>query len=174
MSRKTPPDTAAHIVAMRAAGYTVPLIAERTGVSTSTVKRTLRRHQQAAGAESDLDLVELAREDLWAQFSTDEALRGLYDTLLADTLHHIETSREAASEALRHLKATDTRDAALIFRALTAHATTLKAHVDTIRVLAPRPELADELPTLQITVINPEEVEEMRQQQEAERAEFGW
>lgn len=174
MSRKTAPDQAAKIVAMRAAGYTVPLIAERTGVSTSTVKRTLRRHQQAAGKEPDLDLVEHARADLRAQFSSDEALRGLYDTLLADTLHHIEVAREVASEALAQLKATETRDAALVFRALTAHATTLKAHADTIRVLAPRPELADELPTLLVTVVTPEEIEAMRQQQEAERAEFGW
>jgi len=173
MSRKTAPDTAAQIVVMRAAGYSIPLIAERMGVSAATVKRILKRHQQAAGTEPDIDLVGQAREAMRSSFSADAALCSLYDNLLADTLHHVEVSREVASEALKHLKATDTRDAALVFRALTAHSTTLKTHVDTIRILAPLPEYADELPTLQVCMLSDEEVQELRREQLATQEEFG-
>ncbi len=172
MSRKTTPETAAQITAMRAARYSIPMISERTGVSLSTVKRILARHQQAVGTEPDLDLVEHARDILRAQFASDEALRTFYDGVLADTVYHIETAREVANEALRHLKATDTRDAALVFRALAAHATTLKAHVDVIKAIAPPPELIDELPELHVVSISDEEVREIRRAQQLRDEEF--
>jgi len=135
---KTPPDIEAKIVVLRAAGYTLPLIASKTGLSVSTVKRVVKRNPDPHQV-GHLDLVEEARSALRTEFSSDDAIRGLYTSLLADTLLHIETSREIANEALGKLKATDTKDAALTFRALTAHSTTLKGHVETVKALAPLP-----------------------------------
>lgn len=169
---KTPPETEAQIVILRSAGYTIPLIASKTGVSASTVKRTIQRHPQPSD-EPQLDLVEEARTALREQYGSDDAIRGLYASLLADTLHHVEASREIANAALEKLKASDTRDAALVFRALTAHATTLKSHVDTVKAIAPLPDLIAELPMLVVTGITAEEVAELRRAQEEQDAMMG-
>ncbi len=161
MATKTPPDIEAKIVVLRSAGYTIPVIASKTGVSVSTIKRTIMRHPQASD-EAQLNLVEEARSALRDEYGSDEALGGLYASLLADTLHHVEASREIANAALEKLEASDTKDAALIFRALTAHATTLKAHIDTIKAIAPRPELIAELPHLVVRCITDDEVAKLR------------
>jgi predicted transcriptional regulator len=172
MATKTPPDIEAKIVILRSAGYTIPLIASKTGVSTSTVKRAIKRHPQPSD-EAHLNLVAEARTALRDEYGSDDALAGLYASMLADTLHHIEASREIANAALAKLRTTDTKDAALVFRALTAHATTLKAHVDTIKAIAPLPDLISELPILQVSCITDEEVADLRRAQEEEDALMG-
>jgi hypothetical protein len=169
MATKTPPDIEAKIVVLRAAGYTIPVIASKTGVSVSTIKRTINRHPQPSD-EAQLNLVEEARTALRDQYGSDAAISGLYASLLADTLHHVETSREIANAALAKLVASDTKDAALVFRALTAHATTLKTHIDTIKAIAPLPDLIAELPHLVVTGITAEEVAELRRVQEEQVA----
>jgi predicted transcriptional regulator len=172
MATKTPPDTEAQIVILRSAGYTIPVIASKTGVSTSTIKRTIKRHPLPSG-EAQLNLVEEARSSMREQYGSHDAVSALYASVLADTLHHIEVSREIADAALAQLTASDTKNAALVFRALTAHATALKTHVDTIKAIAPLPELINELPTLIVTTITDEEVAEMRRVQEEEEAMMG-
>jgi Homeodomain-like domain len=172
MAAKTPPDIEAQIVILRSAGYSIPVIASKTGVSTSTVKRTIKRHPLPSD-EAQLNLVEEARTALRDRYGSDEAIGGLYASLLADTLHHVEASREIANAALEQLRASDIKDAALIFRALTAHATTLKTHVDTIKAIAPLPDLIAELPTLVVTGITAEEVAELRRVQEEQDAMMG-
>jgi hypothetical protein len=169
---KTPPDIEAQIVILRTAGYTIPLIASKTGVSTSTVKRTIQRHPLPCD-ETQLDLVEEARSALRGQYGSDDAVSCLYASLLADTLYHIEASREIADAALAKLKATDTKDAALTLRSLTAHATALKAHVDTVKAIVPLPALITELPMLQVSCITHEEVAELRRVQEEEDTMMG-
>lgn len=172
MATKTPPNTEAEIVVLRSAGYTIPVIASKTGVSTSTVKRTIKRHPQVSD-EAQLNLVEEARSALRDEYGSDNALSGLYASLLADTLYHIEVSREIANTALDKLKASDTKDAALVFRALTAHATTLKTHTDTIKAIAPLPDLIAELPMLVVSELTVEEVAELQRVQEEEDAMMG-
>jgi hypothetical protein len=172
MAVKTPPDTEAKIVIMRAAGFSLPIIASKTSVSTSTVKRVLKRHPPPS-EESQLDLVEEARTALRDQYGSDDAMSALYASLLADTLHHVETSREIANASLAKLKAADTKDAALVFRALTAHATTLKTHVDTVKAIAPLPEMIAELPVLHVTGLTEEDIEEIKRVQDEEEELMG-
>lgn len=175
MATKTSPDTKARIVVLRAAGYSLPLIAKDTGVSVSTIKRVLKDHPPATG-ENQLDLVECARTELRAQFNTNDAVGDLYASLLADTIYHIESSREIASAALEKLKASDVKDAALVFRALTAHSTALKSHVDCLKALAPPPEIMEELPVLRVISMTGEEEEAMRKahREESDLLESGY
>ncbi|KZX59189.1 hypothetical protein A3709_16740 [Halioglobus sp. HI00S01] len=172
MATKTSPDTEAQVVVLRAAGYTLPVIASKTGVSNSTIKRILKRSPAPSDAVQ-LNLVQEAQTALRSEFSSESALGGLYASLLADTIHQVETSRIIADEALTKLKASDTKDAALIFRALTAHATALKTHADTIKAIAPMPERLDELPTLRIMTLSDEDEEELRREQREDDERLG-
>jgi len=171
MATKTPPDVAAQIVVLRAAGYTLPLIANKTGVSLSTVKRVLKR-SPPPDDEANLDLVEEARSVMREQYGSGDSVSALYGVLVADTLHHVESSREVASAALATLRATDTQEAALVLRALAAHSTALKNHVDAVKSIIPIPESVEELPELHISGLAEEEIAKLRKRQEEYQMEF--
>lgn len=168
--QRTPPDTAAEIVTLRAAGWTLPAIAQRTGVSLATVKRTCGRHRVKAGGDQAA-LVAAARKELIAALSDDERVRSIIGGLINDTLGHIALGREKAAEAVGFLEPTDTKTAAVTLRGLAAHATALKAHADTLRSLLPKPELApDELPILRVETLTADEVAAIREAQRRESA----
>jgi hypothetical protein len=57
------PAQVVEIVSMRAAGFTVAAISERTGVSQRTIARILKRHGTAKGSVRE-ELVEAAKREL--------------------------------------------------------------------------------------------------------------
>lgn len=155
---------------MRAVGWTLQSIANKTGLSISSIKRACAKHSITPGSEQTA-LYADARKQLLSLLTDDEKVRAVYAALAHDTIEHIELSRAKAIEAMELLQPKDTKSAALVMRGLAAHATTVKAHSDTIRSLLPQTEREpDSLPTLQIMTLTEEDIQNMRREQREQDA----
>lgn len=164
--RSSPDQRTREIVVLRSAGWSLAAIADRTGVSVSTVQRALKAHPTPKGAAIQ-EAVTQAKKELTEAYRGDEALQQLYGELVADSVSHIRRSREVAAAALEFLIPSDVDTAAVTLRGLTSHSTMVKAHCDTLRSIAPdmMKKSDDELPTLVIKAMSREDVERLRREQ---------
>lgn len=154
------PELLGEAVTLRAAGFTVAAIAQRTGVSVRTLNRAFQRHGTKKGELKD-DLVESARRSLLDGFNSDERIKAEAARIVADDLAHARLLRERMAEAAEHLAASDLRGAALLMRAAAAYSTALKNTSDmlrrTLRIdrVVERVE-SEDLPTLTVREITDE------------------
>lgn len=175
MSRKATPDQVAQCVAMRAAGYTVALIARETDLSASTIKRICRRHKAGKG-EATEELINAARDELIGKIAGDESLRAIAAALVQDTLVQLEACREAMANASTHLKASNTDEALKVMRACASWSNALKLTADATRSalkIDPRTGDATELPVLTVSVLSDADAEAERERQDQEAIDLG-
>ncbi|ALY86574.1 TPA: helix-turn-helix domain-containing protein [Pseudomonas aeruginosa] len=170
--KQATPDQGAQAVILREAGYTLSAIAERLGISLSTVQRLLKKHKAVAGAATHA-LIEKAREEMLASAFSLESVQQTAAALVLDDLALSQQIRQKLFSALDLLEP----DSPIVFRSLAASATTLKLTQDVGRRALPLDKLeqaqaVEELPELQIHVMTPWDVEEMRAQQRLDEAEL--
>ena len=160
------PDQISEAVCLRAAGYTVPAISERLGLSIRTLHRLFEHHGVKKGALKS-DLVEAAKRDLIEGVTSNERIKEEAARMVADDLAHTRLLRARMADASEHLVATNLDEAALVMRAAAAYSTALKNTSDTLRH-SMRTEKALEahdavdMPELVVTEITNEEAITMR------------
>lgn len=170
MARKrTTPTKAAKIVALRSAGWTLAAIASELSISVSTVQRILKRHPTIRG-KLQQELIDQAQQQFADRFTSDAGLHAIFTGFLSDTVAQISLARDKAAEILDSVSADDPQSAALGMRALSAHATAVKAHADTLRQILPKPETLEDLPELIFREMTDADVEIMREEQRKESA----
>jgi lambda repressor-like predicted transcriptional regulator len=160
------------IIVLRAANWSLASIAIKTGVSVSTIQRTLRKHPTPKGAAIG-EAITQARKELVEAFKGDERVQALYQEIISDTVSHIKQARDKAAIAVECLDPTDTDTAALALRGLTAHATMTATHCTTLRQFIPELLEKDDssLPELVIRALTREDVERLREEQRLEHDE---
>ena len=170
--KQATPDQGAQAVILREAGYTLSAIAERLGISLSTIQRLLKKHKAVAGATTQA-LIEKTREEMLTSAFSLESVQQTAAALVLDDLAIAQQIRRKLSNALEELDSSNP----IVFRALAASATTLKLTQDVGRRALPLDKLeqaqaVEELPELQIHIMSGMDVEEMRAQQRLEEAEM--
>lgn len=170
--KKATPDQVKQVAILREAGWTLTTIADRTGLSLSTVQRVLRRTGTKAG-EAEAALVDAARKELRESISSDANLHQLYAEIISDSISQIRLARAKSAEIVEALYLQDTQNAPQLMRAIAAHATATKLHADTFRSLLPRPIDQEALPELIIRAMTQDDVERLRQEQKEMDIEMG-
>ncbi|QEY64960.1 helix-turn-helix domain-containing protein [Metapseudomonas lalkuanensis] len=166
------PDQSAQAVILREAGYTLSVIAERLGVSLSSVQRLLKKNHAVAGATKQA-LIEKARDDMLSSAFSLERVQQMAASLVLDDFALSQKIRQKLHRALDAIEP----DSPNASRALAANATTLKLTQDVNRRALPLDKLeqaqaVEELPALEIHIMSGMDVEEMRAQQRLEEAEL--
>jgi lambda repressor-like predicted transcriptional regulator len=161
------PDQMAAAVALRAAGYTLTAISDRTGISTRTLSRLFERHDARKGAVQD-DLVAEAKRQLVAGITSNECILEEAARIVADDLAHARLLRARMADAAEHLMATNLEEAALLMRAAAAYSTAIKNTSDMLRHSLRAERAFDahettELPELVIREVTDEEAARIRQ-----------
>lgn len=160
------PDTRAQAVALSEAGFTTATIAERLGISVSSVKRIRQAHGVTKGAAS-AELVEAARSELARAFDVDY-IRSQAAALIIDELALCHELRGRLQAAMASAPApTDLKEWGIYLRGLTAASTALKNTSDTLhKTLGSDNKDSDEaLPELVVNVISPKEIEALQDKQ---------
>lgn len=170
--KQVTPDQGAQAVILREAGYTLSAISERLGISLSTVQRLLKKNKAVAGATTHA-LIEKARDEMLNSAFSLESVQQTAAALVLDDLTLSQKIRRKLFSALDALEP----DSPIVFRSLAASATALKLTQDVGRRALPLDKLeqaqaVEELPELQIHVMTPWDVEEMRAQQRLDEAEL--
>lgn len=165
------PDQETQAVVLREAGWTVSAIADRLGISVSTVQRLLKKHHVVAGAGTQA-LIEKAREELLTAAFSLEAVQQTAASLVADELALVRQIRQKIASSIENLDPTNP----IAFRGLAAASTALKLTQDVTRRALPIDKLGqameiEELPELRIRIMTEDDVAEMRMQQRIEEAE---
>lgn len=172
---KLSPDQEVNIVAMREAGYTHAVIAERNGCSIATVKRACSRHGATKGAIA-AEALSQARANLRKSISGNDAIQEIAASVVLDTQFHVELLREKLGEAANKLEINSTEDSKQAFRSLNSYANALKLSADAMRsalkIDTSDAYIEQDLPVLTIQTLTEEDVAEMRRQQEAEELEL--
>ncbi|MCQ3015902.1 hypothetical protein NLO83_09840 [Pseudomonas tremae] len=166
------PDQAAQAVILREAGWTISAIAGQLEISISTAQRLLKKHGAVSGA-STLALIERAREGMLDMAFSLENVQRKAASLILDDLALSEKIRTKLSSAIDVLDVSNP----IVFRSLAASATALKLTQDITRRALPLDKLdqsleREELPVLQIHIMNEHDVAEMRAHQRREDAEI--
>ncbi|MBT3024133.1 MAG: helix-turn-helix domain-containing protein [Candidatus Thiodiazotropha sp. (ex Lucina aurantia)] len=173
MTRKhTTPTQKSKIISLRLAGYSLSTIAERCGVSISTVKRAVKGIKKGTVKQ---ELVDQAKKDLLTNLA-DETVKTQLSALIADDItlsHRIRTSILATLEQIEKQTPSDAREAAQIMRSLTSAATALKATGDALRqsLGVTQREIhttsGEDLPILKIVDMTTNEINQIRNEAEA-------
>lgn len=166
------PDQAAQAVILREAGWTIAAIAGQLEISISTAQRLLKKHGAVSGA-STLALIERAREGMLDMAFSLENVQRKAASLVLDDLALSEKIRTKLASAIDVLDVSNP----IVFRSLAASATALKLTQDITRRALPLDKLdqsleIEELPVLQIHIMNEHDVAEMRAHQRREDAEI--
>ncbi|WP_426143221.1 hypothetical protein [Pseudomonas sp. DWP3-1-2] len=166
------PDQAAQVVILREAGWTISSIAGQLEISVSTAQRLLKKHGAVSGASTQA-LIDRAREEMLDIAFSLESVQQTAASLVLDDLALSEKIRTKLASALDILDVSNP----IVFRSLAASATTLKLTQDITRRALPLDKLdqsleREELPVLQIHIMNDHDVAEMRAQQRREDAEI--
>lgn len=151
-------------LAMRAAGYSIAVIAERTDASVSTLKRLFKRCGVKKGSVSE-ELVVKATEELLQDAEALETVKREAASLVMDDLALTKRLRHAMAEAADKLVATDTAEALQVMRAVSSAAVALKSTSETVRKslgLDKEDRVVDELPELTIRVMTNDEIEAVK------------
>lgn len=162
-ARLTPEQQQAAL-AMRAAGYSITVIADHTGASVSTLKRLFKRCGVKKGSVSE-ELIEKATVELLQDVEAVETVKREAAALLMDDLALSKRLRQAMAEAADKLVATDTTQALQVMRAVSSAAVALKSTSETLRKslgLDKDDSAIDELPELTIRVMTNDEIEAVK------------
>ena len=168
--KKSTPDQVIQVVTLREAGYTTAMIASKTGLSSSTIKRLYSSNKVRKGAINK-ELVDLARADVLNSILSNDELKAMTANMIADNLAISGLIRDKVLESVEKLTPTDTESATLCLRGLTAASTSLKNTTDSIRSLFTFDHLQGDVDGLEDLVfydLTEEDIKNMRKQQDTE------
>ena len=173
MSNKhTSPSQKSKIISLRLAGYSYSTIADKVGVSVSTVKRHTKNIKKGAVKQ---EMVDQAKEGLLSNLN-DDTVKAQLSALIADDISLIQRIRSnilTTLEKIEHQTPSDAREAALIMRSLNTAATAIKSTSGALRqsLGVSQREIhsssGGELPVLTIVDMTQEEIDQVRHEAEA-------
>jgi predicted transcriptional regulator len=158
--KETTPAEVANAIALREAGYSHLVIAQKLNLSIRTVQRHLSFHGIVKGSLK-VEVIDKAKAEMINLISSSPVIREEAAKLVLDDIAHSNHLRSIILEASEHLKATDVKEAVLVMRAAAAYSTALKNTSDTIRKsLGPDKALDEvqELPELIVRELTATEV----------------
>jgi len=164
MAKHITPAQKKQAVTLRAAGYTITAISDKTGISVSTLKRLFTEYSVKKG-ELKQAVIDKATSELINDASTVEAIKRETASLLLDDLAMVKRLRESMAGAMEVLEASDTTEALQVMRAVSAGAVALKSTSETLRKslgLDKENEVSGDLPELVISVLTEAEMESIR------------
>lgn len=164
MTKHITPTQKKKALTLRAAGYTITSISDKTNISVSTLKRLYKEHSVKKG-ELKQSVISKATDELLRDASTVEAIKLEVASLIHDDLAQVKRLRTAMAEATEVLEATDTTEALQVMRAVSAGAVALKSTSETLRKslgMDKDDEVSGELPEIVISVMTEEEMENIR------------
>jgi isocitrate dehydrogenase kinase/phosphatase len=128
----TTPNQKAQIVTLRSAGYSISTIADRVGVSVSTVKRV--SHSTPKGTVKQ-ELIDEAKKELLTSL-LDDTVKSQLAALVVDDIsiaHRIRSNIVSTLEHIENQKPSGLAEAGQTMRALSSAATGLKLTGDALR-----------------------------------------
>jgi len=164
MSKHITPVQKKQALTLRAAGYTITAISDKTSISVSTIKRLFKEHSIKKG-ELKQSVINKAIDELLHDATAVEAIKREMASLVQDDLAQVKRLRTAMAEAIEVLEATDTTEALQVMRAVSAGAVALKSTSETLRKtlgMDRDDEVNGELPELVISVLTEDEMEGIR------------
>lgn len=169
------PKTAGEIkqaIVLRDGGYSLAAISERTGISVATLARHFKKHGVSKGALTDQAVIE-AREQLLSDAGFIDSLKHEIASAIVDDITQFKRIRAALALNIDELVLDSSLPAHYRSRGLTAAATGLRLSQEIIRKALQidnvEPE-EGELPELIVRELLPSEVEQLRQEQQADSA----
>lgn len=151
-------------IILRAAGYTHAVIADKTGMSISALKRLFNTYSVKRG-ELKQSVIDKAKDELLNDANTIANIKQEAANLLFDDLAQAKRLRLAMAAATEYLEANNTAEALQVMRAVSAGAVALKSTSETLRKslgLDRDDDLGDELPELVISIMTEQEIEDVR------------
>ncbi len=177
MSKRISPAIKAQVIAYLEAGFSKAATSRQAGVSLSTVKRIADDPSVKPG-KHHAELVTAASESLHSALSSDFAKKQLA-SLVVDDLAIAASLREEIATLLEQAKSmtpTNLKESGAKARVLSSAATAHKLSTDNLRAIlsiaAPSVEV-EELPELVVTEMLPDQIAEIRTQQDEEAKEMG-
>ncbi|MCU7890271.1 MAG: helix-turn-helix domain containing protein [Candidatus Thiodiazotropha sp. (ex Ustalcina ferruginea)] len=176
-NKHTTPTQKAEIITLRLAGHSLTSIAERCGVSISTVKRHIKGTKKGS---IEQDLIDQAKQDLLSNL-TDETVKTQLAALISDDIalsHRIRTNITTTLERIEKQTPSDAREAAQIMRSLTSAATAIKLTGEALRqsLGVSQREIhttsSETLPELTIVDMTSDEIEQIRNEAHARSSGF--
>jgi len=149
---------------LRAAGYTITSISDKTNISVSTLKRLFKEYSVKKG-ELKQAVINKATDELLHDATAVEATKREMASLVHDDLAQVKRLRTAMAEAIEVLTATDTTEALQVMRAISAGAVSLKSTSETLRKslgMDKDDEVSGDLPELVISVLTEQEMSDIR------------
>lgn len=162
-------DQKTEALTLRAAGYTITVISDKTGVSVSTLKRLFNEHGITRGILKK-DAVVKAGEALIHDANVIDTIKKEVAALILDDVAIAKRLRQAMVEATEQLSASDTAEALQVMRAVSSGAVALKSTSETLRKslgIDKDADLTEELPELTISIMTDVEVEAVKEQARA-------
>ena len=120
--KATTPDQIAVVVALREAGYTVAMIAQKTLLSASTINRIIRSRRARKGAAT-AEVVNACRTEVRRLIKSKDAILEEAAFMIADDLAQARQLRERIMLASEHLNANNLLEASVMMRAAAAMST---------------------------------------------------
>jgi AraC-like DNA-binding protein len=154
-------------IVLRDAGYSLASIADKTGVSVSTLARAFKRHGITKGGLNDEAITE-ARQQLLADGGLIDQLKHEIAAAVVDDISHVRQIREAAALLLEELMTDTSLPAHYKTRGLAALSTTLRLTQEAARRALKADEVqpeATELPSLTIIELTQDEIKQLRDEQ---------
>jgi AraC-like DNA-binding protein len=154
-------------IVLRDAGYSLASIAEKTGVSVSTLTRAFKRHGITKGGLNDEAITE-ARQQLLADGGLIDQLKHAIASSVADDIAHVKLLREASALLLEELMTDTSLPAHYKTRALAALSTTLRLTQEAVRKALKADDVQPEvtaLPELTVRELTQDEVDRLRDEQ---------
>lgn len=154
---------------LRAAGYTITVISDRTGMSVSTLKRLFNEHDVSRGTLKK-EVVEKATEALINDANVIDSIKREVAALILDDVAVAKRLREVMAQATEQLSATNTTEALQVMRAVSSGAVALKSTSETLRKslgIDKNDDLTEDMPELTITIMTEDEIEAVKERARA-------
>lgn len=177
MSKRISPAIKAQVIAYLEVGFSKAATSRQTGVSLSTVKR-IADDPSVKPSKHHAELVAAASDSLHSALSSDFAKKQLASLVVDDLAIAAGLRDEIATllEQVKGMSPTNLKESGAKARVLSSAATAHKLSTDNLRAIlsltAPSIEV-EELPELIVTEMFPEEIAEIRSQQDEEADEMG-
>jgi|GEM_PF-2779640 len=166
MSKHITPAQKKKALTLRAAGYTITAISDKTGISVSTLKRLFSEYSVEKGGLKQ-SVVSKAIDELLHETSAIEEIKREAAILISDDIAQVKRLREVMAMATEALEANNTSEALQVMRAVSAAAVALKSTSETLRKslgLDKQDQDSGDLPELIISVLTEDEMEGIRVQ----------
>lgn len=168
-SKHIRPDQKTNALTLRAAGYTITVISDMTGISVSTLKRLFGEYAVERG-KLKKEAVHEATEALINDANAIDQIKREIAALIQDDVAHVRRLRQAMAEATDKLVATDTTQAVQVMRAISSGAVALKSTSETLRKslgIDKNDDLDGDLPELNISIMTDDQIEAIKEKAKA-------